>query len=108
MKIFLLISDPVMSQRKYIPEIGKTCEFDGIPNKYLRHLPGRPHVHLTHLFNHCLRFGHFLAPRKEAKVITLPKPDKEPKFSPHICPISLLSTTGKLCEKLILRIQITH
>jgi hypothetical protein len=60
-------------------------------------------VHLTHLLNHCLRLGHFPAPWKEAKIITLSKPDKDPKFPQNLRPISLLSTTGKLCEKLILR-----
>jgi hypothetical protein len=37
------------------------------------------------------------------KTITLPKPGKDSKFSPNLHPISLLSTTGKLFEKLILR-----
>jgi hypothetical protein len=58
----------------------KTCVFDGIPNECLQHLPRRPLVHLTHLFNHVLRLCHFPAPSKEAKIITLPKPSKNPKF----------------------------
>jgi hypothetical protein len=37
-------------------------------------------VHLTHLFNHCFRMYHFPKSWKEAKIITLLKPDKEPKF----------------------------
>jgi hypothetical protein len=40
----------------------------------------------------------------EAKVITLPKPGKDPKFPQNLCPISLLSTTGKLFEKVILKL----
>jgi hypothetical protein len=40
-------------------KLGKACGFDGIPHEYLRHLPRRPLVHLTHLFNHCLQLGHF-------------------------------------------------
>jgi hypothetical protein len=60
-------------------------------------------VHLTHLFNHCLWLGHFTAPCKEEKIITLPKPSKEPKFSQNLLLISLLSTTGKLFKELILR-----
>jgi hypothetical protein len=39
-------------------------------------------VHLTHLFNHCLRLGHFPAPWTLAKIITLPKPGKDWKISP--------------------------
>jgi hypothetical protein len=45
-------------------------------------------VHLTHLFNHFLWLGHFPAPWKEAKIITLPKPSKNPKFTsdqPLVC-----------------------
>jgi hypothetical protein len=77
--------------------------FDGIPKECLRHLPTRPHVYVTRLFNHCLPHGHFPAPWKEAKVVALPKPDKDTKFPPNLSPISLLSTPGKLFERTILR-----
>jgi hypothetical protein len=60
-------------------------------------------VHLTHLFHHCLRRGHFLSPWKGAKIITLPKSGKNPKFTQNLRPISLLSSMDKLSEKLILR-----
>jgi hypothetical protein len=56
-------------------------------------------VHLTHLFNHCLLLGHFLASWKEANIVTLPKPFKDQ----NLRPVSLLSTAGKLSEKSILR-----
>jgi hypothetical protein len=36
-------------------KLRKACGLDGIPNESLRHLPRRPLVHPTHLFNHCLR-----------------------------------------------------
>jgi hypothetical protein len=32
-------------------KLRKACGLDGIPNECLRHLPRRPLVHLTHLFN---------------------------------------------------------
>jgi hypothetical protein len=89
-------------------KLGKACGSDGIPNECLQHLSRRLLVHLTHLFNHCLQFGHFLAPWNEAKVITLPKPSKHPKFPQNLLLISLLSSTGKLFEKLILRIIQKH
>jgi hypothetical protein len=79
------------------------CGFGGILNECLRHLPRRPLVNLTHLFNHRLQLGHFPVPWKEAKTITLLKPGKDPIFPQNLCPISLLATTGKLFEKLILR-----
>jgi hypothetical protein len=74
----------------------------------LRHLPRRPLVHLTHLFNHCIRLAHFPTSWKEAKVITLPKPGKNPKFPQNLRPISLLPTTGKLFEKVVLKIVQRH
>jgi hypothetical protein len=86
----------------------KACKIDGIPSERLRHLPRRPLIHLTHLFNHCLRLSHFPKPWKEAKVITLPEPSKDPKFPKNLRSISLLSTTGKLFEKLILKMAQKH
>jgi hypothetical protein len=72
------------------------------------HLPRRSLVHLIHLFNHCLRLSHFAKPWKDANVITLPKPGKDQKFSQNLRPISLLFTTGKLFEKVILKIVQKH
>jgi hypothetical protein len=65
-------------------------------------------VHLKHLFNHCLRLSHFPKPWKEAKFITLPKPYKDLKFPQNLSSISLLSTTGKLFKKIILKILKSH
>jgi hypothetical protein len=89
-------------------KLKKACGIDGIPNECLRHLPRRPLVHLTHLINHCIRLSHFPTPLKEAKVVALPKPGKDPKFPQNLRPISLLSTTGKVFEKVILKIVKRH
>jgi hypothetical protein len=78
------------------------------PNKCLWYLPRNPLVYLTHLFNHSFRLSHFLKPWREAKCITLPKFDKVPKFPRNLHPINLLSTTGKLFEKRILKIVRRH
>jgi hypothetical protein len=43
--------------------------------------------------------------RKEPKVITLPKPGEDSKFTKNVRSISFLSTVGKLLEKLILIIK---
>jgi hypothetical protein len=86
---------------------GKACGIDGIPNECLGHLP-RSLVHVTHLFNQCLRLCHFPASWKEAKIIALPKPGKNPKFPENLCPINLLSTTCKLFKKLILKTIYRH
>jgi hypothetical protein len=61
-------------------KLGEACGIDGISNECLRHLPRRSLVHITHQINRCLRLCHFPAPWKEAKIIALPKPGKNPKF----------------------------
>jgi hypothetical protein len=60
------------------------------------------------LIDHCIRLSHFPTPWKEAKLTALPKPDKDPKFLQNLCFIRLLSTTGKLFEKVILKIVQRH
>jgi hypothetical protein len=67
-----------------------------------------PLVHLTHLINHCIRLSHFPTLWKEAKVVALPKPGKGPKFPQNFRPISLLPSTGKVFEKVILEIVKRH
>jgi hypothetical protein len=84
-------------------KLTKAGGLDGIPNECLRHLPSRSLVYLTYLFNHCLQLSHFPKPWKEAKVITLPKAGMDPKFPQNLRAISLLSTTGNLLEKVILK-----
>jgi hypothetical protein len=41
-------------------------------------------------------------------VLALPKPGKDPKFPQYLRPISLLSSTGKVFEKVILEIVKKH
>jgi hypothetical protein len=89
-------------------KLRESCGIDGIPNECLRQLPRRPVVHLTHVFNHCLRLSHFPKSWKEAEIIPLPKLGKDPKFPQNLRPSSLLSTTGKLFEKLILKTLQQH
>jgi hypothetical protein len=86
-------------------KLRQACGIDGVPNECLRHLPRRSLVHLTHLVNHYIRLAHFSTPWKEARVIALLQPGKDPKIPQNLCPISLLSTTGKLFEKMILKIS---
>jgi hypothetical protein len=84
------------------------CGIDGIPNECLRHLPRRPLVPLTHLIKHCIRLSHFPTSWKEAEVVALPKPGKDPKFPKNLRPIGLLSSTSKVFEKVILEIVKRH
>jgi hypothetical protein len=89
-------------------KLRKACGIDDIQNECLRHLPRRPLVHLTRLINHCIRLSHVPTPWKEAKVIALPKPGKDPKFPQNLRPISLLFTKGKIFENVILKIVHMH
>jgi hypothetical protein len=88
-------------------KLKKACEIDGIPNECLRHLP-RSLVHLTHLINHCIRLSHLPTSSKETKVVALPKPGKDPKFSQNLSPISLLPLTSQVFEEAILEIVKRH
>jgi hypothetical protein len=59
---------------------------------------------LTHFINYCIRLSHFPTSLKGAKVVALPKPGKDAKIPQNLRPISLLPSTGKLFEKIILQI----
>jgi hypothetical protein len=89
-------------------KLRKASGIDGISNECLRQIPIRPLVRLTHLFNHCLRHSNFPESCKEAKIITLPKTGKETKIPQNLGPISLLPTTGKVFEKVILKLVQAH
>jgi hypothetical protein len=52
--------------------------------------------------------SHFPTSWKEAKVVALPKPGKDPKFPQNLRPISFLPSTGKVFEKVILEIIKRH
>jgi hypothetical protein len=101
MKTFLLISDPVASQKIQAFKLGKTCGFDDIPSEYPRHLPRRPLAYLTHVFNYCLLLRHFPAYWNEANAITA-KIRRRPKLSPNLTSHQPLVSYGKLLQNLIL------
>jgi hypothetical protein len=75
---------------------------DNIPNKALKLLPDKVVVALTTIINASLRLCHFPSRWKKANVIFIPKPGKDPKFPQNHRPISLLSSIGKVLEKVIL------
>jgi hypothetical protein len=75
---------------------------DNIPNKALKLLPDKVVVALTRIINASLRLFHFPSWWKKANVIFIPKPEKDPKFPQNHRPISLLSSIGKVLEKIIL------
>jgi hypothetical protein len=65
-------------------KLGMACGLDGIKSKCLRHLPRRTLAHLRNLFKHWFQLCHFLVPWKEAKLKTLPKPDRDQKFLQNV------------------------
>jgi hypothetical protein len=73
---------------------------DDVTPTMLRHLSYKALTHLTNLFNHLLQKGRFPTIWKKGKVIPIPKPNK-PSTDPNSYPISLLSTLGKLFERIV-------
>ena len=76
---------------------------DGVMNSALHRLPERGIQFLSELFNVCLRLAYFPAKWKTATVIVIPKPGKNSSRAENLRPISLLSATSKIFERLIQR-----
>lgn len=72
---------PRQTEINTIIETAKGLWHYGIPNKCLRHLPGRPPLHYTRLFNTCLWLSHLPKSWKDAKYITLLKTRQGPQIS---------------------------
>ncbi|GFT78235.1 probable RNA-directed DNA polymerase from transposon X-element [Trichonephila clavipes] len=81
---------------------------DHIPNIALKYLTLNAITHLTKIYNQCLIKNHFPTQWKQANVVMLPKPNQDHKFSQNYRPISLLSTTAKVFERIILKRIQTH
>lgn len=83
--------------------IRKAPGADGVSNRILRLLPETLLLLLVGIFNAALANAHFPAAWKGATVIGIAKPGK-PRSSPaSYRPISLLSSLGKLYERILLR-----
>jgi len=74
---------------------------DGITPLMLHHLSCKTLTHLTNLFDHLLQLGHLPTCWKKAKVIPILKANKPGTDPNSYRPISLLSTHGKLFERII-------
>lgn len=76
---------------------------DGISNVQLKHLPRKPLVLLTKIFNSCLLLSYFPLDWRVSRIVPIPKPDKDPRHPVNHRPISLLPTMSKIFERLILQ-----
>lgn len=72
-----------------------------ITNNGLKKLPVTLTRAITNVSNGALSLGHFPDVWKEAGIILLPKPDKDPLFPQNYRPISLLSGLAKILEYII-------
>ncbi|GFX52835.1 RNA-directed DNA polymerase from mobile element jockey [Trichonephila clavipes] len=81
---------------------------DQIPNIALKYLPINAITHLTKIYNRYLISCHFPTQWKIANVVMLPKPNQNHKFCQNYRPISLLNTTAKIFESIILNRIKTH
>lgn len=76
---------------------------DEIPTRLLKTLPDHLIEILTQLFNGALITQTFPNCWKQASIIMIRKPNKDPIFPQNWRPISLLSQLGKLLEKILKR-----
>ena len=74
---------------------------DGVGYALLKKAPPSYHAYIAKFFGACLRIGYFPKAWKHAKVIMIPKPNKDTSSAKNYRPISLLSCLGKLFERLL-------
>ncbi|GFX71000.1 RNA-directed DNA polymerase from mobile element jockey [Trichonephila clavipes] len=75
---------------------------DQIPNIAFKHFMQNALSHLTKLYNQCLIKNHFPTLWKQANVIMLAKPNPDRTYPQGYRPISLINTTAKIFERIIL------
>jgi len=105
---FTPVSKPKLIKLKEVQDVirglkvSKTPGPDGIPNRALKHLPLSSVSLLVVLFNAIFRTQYYPASWKHARVFSILKPGKDPALPSSYRPVSLLDTTGKLFEKILL------
>ena len=79
----------------------KAGGIDGVTNKFLKLAQDIIVPYLEHLFSACIRLGHEPSCFKQAKTIILRKPGKPSHLPGSWRPIALLSSVGKLLERIV-------
>jgi hypothetical protein len=77
-------------------------------NRLLKKLPRKAIVYLTHIMNACFKYSYFPTAWKQANVIPILKPGKDPSDPKSYRPISLLNALGKILERLLLHRLKSH
>jgi hypothetical protein len=80
----------------------KALSPNSIPKRTLERLPQRAVSFLVLIFNAILLTRHFPTAWKNARVISVLKPGKDPALPKSYRPISLLDSIGKLFQKILL------
>lgn len=86
----------------------KSPGYDGVRNIALKNGGRKFLLALTYIFNACLMLSYFPKAWKFAVMTPIPKPGKPPDSASSYRPISLLSTIGKVFEKVFLKRINTH
>ncbi len=82
-------------------KVKKAPGLDGVPNILIKRLPLVAINFLTKIINACIDGCYFPKEFKTAKVIPILKPKKDPKCAVSYRPISLLSSIGKIFERVL-------
>jgi len=105
----LLLTNPAEFQDAFRDlKVRKAPGSNVIPNRALKHLPRSLVFALVGLFNAIFRMHSFPPAWKYARVISILKPEKDPALPSSCRSISLLVTTGKRFEKILLTTILTE
>lgn len=105
------IEDPAFTRQLTMEELeggisilkpGKAIGLDNIATEQIKHFGHKAKTWLLQLYNECLTTHKLPNIWKKAHIIALLKPGKDPSAPKNFRPISLLSHTYKLFERLIL------
>ena len=89
-------------------KVKKARGVDNISNIILKNLPDSGLKFIMNIFNSCLKTGYFPLAWKIGKVVSIPKPNKNNKIPSNYRPITLLSSLGKLFERVNLNLLQKH